>query len=236
MTMAASLPVRIEPSPEAAARTCVRRLAMFIRASIAARGRCVVALSGGRGPRHMIRLLADETLPWHATHVLQVDERVAPKGSLARNVTVIENALVRDGQLPAANLHPMPVETVTAGEPARAVALYEQTLREVGGEPPVPDIVHLGLGEDGHTASLFPGDALLGAQDVNVGFVPLAPQWPRLTLTLPILSRARHIVWFVTGCAKARAIVELIEGRGAAPALHVARAQAEVITDASVYP
>lgn len=230
------LPVRIEPSPAAAARACAARLAALIRESIAERGRCVLALSGGPGPRHMFRLLADEALPWAALYVVQVDERVAPRGDEARNLTAIEEAFVRDGRLPAANLHPMPVEIVTAGEPARAVAACEQTLREVAGEPPLLDVVHLGLGEDGHTASLFPGDALLGEKEATVGFVSHAPQWPRLTVTFPVLTRARRIVWFVSGSKKARAIAGLIEGHGDFPALRVARARAEVITDASVYP
>lgn len=236
MKIAAPLPVRTEPSAAAAAHACAERLAMLIRESITARGRCVLALSGGPGPRGMLRLLAAETLPWQELHVLQVDERVAPAGDPARNLTAIEKAFADDGRLPAANLHPMPVELVAAGEPARAVARYEQTLRAVAGEPPVLDVVHLGLGEDGHTASLFPGDALLEAEGANVGFVRHAPQWSRLTLTFPVLGRARRIVWFITGRAKARAIAELIEGRGNAPALRVARTQAEVITDASVYP
>lgn len=231
--MSCRLPLHVTPDAEAAARLCAARLAVLVTASIAARGTCVLALSGGVTPRRMLEHFAGQTLPWRDLRIVQVDERLAPEGDPARNLTSLEQALVQSGPLPRANLYPMPVTLALASGVTAAIVACEQTLRELAGIPPTLDIAHLGLGEDGHTASLFPGDALPDAKDREVGFVAHAPQWPRLSLTVPLLNRARHIVWLVAGAAKAARLAELVEGRGAIPAMRIAREHAEVIADAA---
>lgn len=233
MAKRSGLPLHVAPDAEAAAVVCAARLASHVAASIAARGRCVLALSGGATPRRMLERLAQEQLPWQALQVVQVDERLAPEGDPARNLTSLGQALVRDGPLPRANLHAMPVALALAAGAAAASDAYAGTLRELAGTPPVLDVVHLGLGEDGHTASLFAGDALLDEQERDVGLATGAPRHARLSLTLPALNRARHIVWLVLGEAKALRFAELVEGRGATPALRVARERAEAIADAA---
>lgn len=231
--MALRLPLRVAPDAEAAARLCAARLADLAAASITARGSCVLALSGGATPQRMLEHFAGQTLPWRDLRIVQVDERLAPEGDPARNLTSLEQALVQSGPLPRANLYPMPVTLALASGVTAAIVACEQTLRELAGNPPTLDIAHLGLGEDGHTASLFPGDGLPDTKDREVGFVAHAPQWPRLSLTVPALNRARHIVWLVTGTAKAARLAELIEGRGTMPAMRIAREHAEVIADAA---
>lgn len=231
--MRSALPLHVAPDAEAAAIACAGRLASHIEASVVARGRCVLALSGGETPRRMLERLAQEQLPWRALQVVQVDERLAPEGDPARNLTSLEQTLVHEGPLPRANLHPMPVALALASGAPAAIDACERTLHGLAGTPPVLDVVHLGLGEDGHTASLFPGDALLEMPDRDVGLATRAPRHARLSLTLPALNRARHIVWLVLGGAKAMRLAELIEGRGATPALRVARERAEAIADAA---
>ena len=120
-----------------------------------------MAVSGGRTPWEMLRALAGEEVPWKAVHVFQVDERVAPAGDPDRNLTHLRESLLEHAPLPAEQIHAMPVE-----EPdlEGAAARYAQTLRQIAGSPPVLDLAHLGLGPDGHTASLVPGDPVLNVR------------------------------------------------------------------------
>ena len=175
-------------------------IAAEARAAVAARGRFVMAVSGGHTPWQMLRALADEDVPWKSVHVVQVDERVAPAG--------------RSGPKPDA----------PAREPAGACALppgadpchaggsrrtwrprprsYAGTLQEIAGSPPVLDLVHLGLGPDGHTASLVPGDPVLDVTDADVALTGVYQGRRRMTLTYPMLNRSRRILWLVTGSEK----------------------------------
>jgi 6-phosphogluconolactonase len=173
---------------------------------VTARGRFALAVSGGHTPWLMLRRLAAEDVPWPGVDVFQVDERLAPDGDADRNLTHLRESLAA-APLPAAQLHAMPVEDP---DPELAARRYAARLREVCGSPPVLDCVHLGLGPDGHTASLVPGDAVLGVHAVDVA--PTAGSYQgrrRLTLTYPAIDRARQILWVVTGAEKVDALRRL---------------------------
>jgi 6-phosphogluconolactonase len=219
--------IRVLPDPEQAARAAAAWLAEEARRGIATRGRFTVALSGGRTPWRMLECLAAESLDWQAVDVLQVDERFAPDGDDARNLIRLEPLLAALG-LPSDRLHPMSV----GREPRAAIEAYEDVMRRVAGVPPVLDVVHLGLGADGHTASLVPGDPVLGVRDRDVACTGPYQGHRRLTLTLPAIDRARRRLWLVTGADKAPALARL---RRADPGIPAGRVRAEgslVIADA----
>lgn len=169
------------------------------RAAVQARGRFVVAISGGRTPWVMLRALRSLDVPWKNVHVLQVDERIAPAGHAERNLTHLCASLVPpDGSHPV-QIHAMPVESPDLDE---AVARYEQTLIDIAGSPPILDLVHLGLGADGHTASLVPRDPVLDVTNADVGLTGEYHGHRRMTLTFPALNRARRVLWLITGADK----------------------------------
>jgi 6-phosphogluconolactonase len=221
--------IEVLPDADAVAQRAAQVIAAAARAAVQARGRFTLAVSGGHTPWVMLRLLAVEDVPWPGVDVFQVDERVAPAGDPDRNLTHLRESLLADAPLPAAQLHPMPVE-----EPdlSRAAQAYAATLRAVCGDPPVLDLVHLGLGPDGHTASLVPGDAVLGVHGADVA--PTAGTYQgrrRLTLTYPAIDRARQILWVVTGAEKADALGKLRVGSPAIPGGRVRQERALVLAD-----
>jgi 6-phosphogluconolactonase len=198
------------------------------RAAVAARGRFLLAVSGGRTPWEMLRVLTGEELPWEAVQVFQVDERVAPAGDPERNLTHLRESLVPRASLNPERIHAMPVE---ADDLAGAAARYARVLRDFGGTPPVLDLVHLGLGPDGHTASLVPGDPVLAVSDADVALTGVYQGRRRMTLTYPILNRARQLVWLVTGSDKAAMLARLVDGDLSIPAGQVRRDRALVLAD-----
>lgn len=222
--------MKIETLADAAA--VARRAAEFIaaeaRAAVAARGRFTLAVSGGHTPWQMLRLLAGEDVPWAAVHLFQVDERIAPTGDPDRNLTHICETLLATAPLPAAQLHAMPVE---AEDPAAAARDYAQRLNTVAGAPAVLDLVHLGLGGDGHTASLVPGDAVLAIDDADVGLTAPYMGRRRMTLTYPLLDRARCVLWLATGAEKREMLARLRAADASIPAGRVAQQHALVMTD-----
>ena len=222
--------VTVTPSPAAAAAAAATLLAGEIATAVKARGICSIALSGGQTPWQMLQNLQGEPLPWGALHVFQVDERAVPLDDERRNARRILALLVRPGILPAAQFHAMPVDGAAL---ARCAEKYGETLAQYAGAPPVLDVVQLGLGPDGHTASLVPGDALLGRTDADVGVSGPYQDTPRLSLTFPALNRARTILWLVTGEAKAAMLGRLVAGDLTVPAGRIARAQATLIADAA---
>ena len=205
-------------------------MADAISEAVRARGSCCIALSGGRTPWQMLETMLGLSVDWHALHVFQVDERVVPEGDERRNASRIRELLVRAGALPAARFHAMPVNEAQLVD---AAAEYGRTLARHAGQPPVLDLVQLGLGDDGHTASLLPGDPLLGQNGGDVGISGVYQGTRRLTLTFAPLNRARCVLWLVTGAAKAPALCRLVEGDKGIPAARVARAQATVVADSA---
>jgi len=213
------------------AEAVARRAAAWIAAEARGaepRGRFTVAVSGGRTPWQMLRALAGEAVPWSIVHLLQVDERVAPAGHPDRNLTHIEASLLAHVKLPRAQVHAIRVEGPDLEEDARC---YARALEDVCGRPPVLDVVHLGLGPDGHTASLVPGDPVLEVRDADVAVTGAYQGRRRITLTLPALDRARSILWLVTGAEKAAMLARLEAGDPSIPAGRVRRDRALVLAD-----
>lgn len=218
----------ILPDAATAARRAASHVAEVARAAVAARGIANLAFSGGQTPAAMLRALTLLDVPWHALHVFQVDERVAPPNSDARNVAQLENSLVMQGVLAAERLHTMPVE---GPDLAAGASKYAKLLSELAGSPPVLDLVHLGLGEDGHTASLFADDPVLNVTDRDVAVSAEHSGYRRMTLTLPLLARARGVMWLVTGAAKARVLARMMRGDTSLPATRVPTERAILFAD-----
>lgn len=212
----------------AVARRGASVLAAEARAASAARGRFILAVSGGRTPWLMLRALADEDVPWSKVHLFQVDERVAPAGHEDRNLTHVRESLTARVPLPPEHVHAMAVEKADL---AAAAADYATALARIAGSPAVMDVVHLGLGPDGHTASLVPADPVLAVSDVDVAPTGVYQGRRRLTLTYPILNRARRILWLVTGAEKAAMLARLRAGDASIPAGRVRNEQAVVLAD-----
>lgn len=222
--------VDVVATPELAARHAALHLGGALRTGIRERDRACLALSGGASPVPLFRELAQLDLDWSAVHVFQVDERVVPRGDPARNLTTIEQVLVREGPLPAERLHALPVD---ADDLAAAAAAYGELLARLAGTPIQLDAIHLGLGADGHTASLFPGDATAQVADRGVAVTGEQAGYRRLTLTYPVLNAARRVVWFATGPGKAAVVQGLAGGTLRAPAGGVNRDGAVLVADAA---
>jgi 6-phosphogluconolactonase len=212
----------------AVAHAAAALIAREARAAVTSRGRFVLAVSGGRTPRPMLRALAREDVPWPTVEIFQVDERVAPAGDPDRNLTQLQENLLALAPIAASQMHSMPVE---AGDLTNAVLRYASVLRAVAGSPPVLDFIHLGLGGDGHTASLVPGDPVLDVSDADVGLAGPYQGHRRMTLTYPILNRARQLLWVVSGAEKAQMLLRLYEGDATIPAGRVAPANATIVAD-----
>jgi len=221
--------VRIFADADAVAHEAAGFIAVEARAAVAARGRFTLAVSGGHTPWVMLRALAAEReVPWRDVQVLQVDERVAPAGDPDRNLTHLRASLLAQAPMPPAQVHAMPVEDSDLNA---AVGRYAATLRQAAGTPPVLDLVHLGLGPDGHTASLVPGDAVLEVRDADVALAGPYQGRRRMTLTYPAIDRARRILWVVTGAEKAPMLARLLRADLSIPAGRVAQGGAALYAD-----
>jgi 6-phosphogluconolactonase len=223
----------IEPDARAAARSAAAAIEAACADAIRARGVAVVAFSGGTTPWPMFEELCHARLPWRQVHVAQVDERVAPPDDARRNVKRLHEILVAQGPLPAQNLLPMPV---CEPDLDAAAAQYQATLEALCGAPMRLDIMQLGLGSDGHTASLVPGDQVLEVHDRDVAMSGVYQGTRRMTLTYPALNRARARLWLVTGADKRDALQELLSGSGNSPAVKVATGSTAVFTDLEMNP
>jgi 6-phosphogluconolactonase len=213
---------------DAVAKEAAAIIAAEARAAVAARGRFIMAVSGGHTPWQMLRALADEEVPWAGVHIVQVDERVAPTGDPDRNFTHLRESLLEHAPLCPEQIHAMPVESPDL---ELAAARYALTLRELAGTPPVLDLAHLGLGPDGHTASLVPGDAVLNVTDADVALTEVYQGRRRMTLTYPMLNRSRRVLWLVTGSDKVGMLERLHGGDVSIPAGRVCQDQALVLAD-----
>jgi len=213
---------------DAVAKEAAKVIAAEARSAVAARGRFVMAVSGGRTPWQMLRMLATENVPWKEVHVVQVDERVAPAGHADRNLTHLCESLLEQAPLRPEQIYAMPVED----KDLEAAALsYAQTLQELAGIPPVLDLAHLGLGPDGHTASLVPGDPVCEITDADVAMTGIYQERRRMTLTYPMLNRSRRILWLVTGVEKAGMLARLQAGDVSIPAGRIRQDKALVLAD-----
>ena len=220
--------IEIFADADSVAQEAAKFIAAEARAAIAERGRFVMAVSGGHTPWVMLRALAREEIPWDSVHLAQVDERVAPTGHPDRNLTHLHESLLEHATLPEEQIYAMPVESTDLEAAAKQ---YAATLAKIAGSPPVLDLVHLGLGPDGHTASLVPGDAVLGVNDADVAVTGIYQGRRRMTLTYPILNRARRVLWLVTGSEKTAMLVRLREGDPSIPAGRVNQERALVLAD-----
>jgi 6-phosphogluconolactonase len=220
--------IKVYPDEDVVAGKAAAIIADTARAAVTSRGRFIMAVSGGRTPWLMLRALARNELPWRQVHVFQVDERLAPAGDPDRNLAHLRESLLDHAQLPHDHVHAMPVE---AAEIDRAAEQYARTLRDVAGSPPVLDLIHLGLGPDGHTASLVPGDPVLDVTDADVAVTASYRGRRRMTLTFPIINRSRLLLWLVTGGEKAEALARLRDGDRSIPGSRVRQNGALVLAD-----
>jgi|SRR5215469_181118 len=210
------------------AHQAAKLIAEEARTSVATRGKFVMAVSGGHTPWIMLRALASEEVPWDAVHVVQIDERVAPAGHPDRNLTHLRESLLEHAPLRAEQIHAMPVESSNL---EAACAEYAVTLQALSGLPPVLDLVHLGLGPDGHTASLVPGDPVLNVKDADVAITRSYQGRRRMTLTYPMISRSRRVLFLVTGGEKAGMLARLLAGDVSIPAGRVRADRSVVLAD-----
>ena len=220
--------IEILDNADAVALAAAVTIAADAREAVAVRGRYIIAVSGGHTPWVMLKELASQDVPWNNVHVFQVDERIAPDGDPDRNLTHLHDSLLEKAPLPPQNLHAMPV-----GMPdlSAAAKLYAKTLETVAGTPSVLDLAHLGLGPDGHTASLVPGDPVLNVIDADVGLTGVYMGRQRMTLTYPMLNRSRRILWLVTGADKATMFPRLCNADTAIPAGRISQEQALLLAD-----
>lgn len=213
---------RVVEDAEAAAVEAARIVEMVASAAIADRGRFNFAVSGGRTPWRMLELLAESDLNWTKTSLFQVDERIAPTGSMQRNLTHLVLTLPLICQ---AAIRPMPVG---ADDLTTAASGYEYSL------PDRFDLVHLGLGPDGHTASLVPDDPILDVADRQVAITTGEYQGTRrMSLTYKAIDRARQILFLVTGDGKEEALTKLKARDESVPAGRIKNPNVTLITDIS---
>ncbi len=225
--------IEVFPDADAVAQKAAEIIAAEAREAVKARGHFIVAVSGGHTPWQMLRALANEDVPWENLRVAQVDERVARAGDPDRNLTHLHESLLEHAPLRPDQIYAMPVE---ASDLEAAAKRYALTLREIAGTPPVLDLAHLGLGPDGHTASLVPGDPVLNVTDSDVALTGVYQERRRMTLTYPMLNRSRRILWLVTGSDKVAALQRLRDGDRSIPAGRIRQDQALVLADSAAAP
>jgi 6-phosphogluconolactonase len=223
-----SMKIEIFADADAVARKGAAIIAEEARLAVSTRGRFTIAVSGGHTPWVMLRALVDEDVPWQSVHVVQVDERVAPAGDSDRNLTHIRESLLERVPIPPEHVHAMPVE---AADLQSGAVHYGLKLQDLAGLPPVLDLVHLGLGPDGHTASLVPHDPVLDIVDTDVDLTGVYQGRRRMTLTYPIINRARRILWLVTGGEKVGMFKRLCAGDRSIPAGRVRQDCAFAVVD-----
>jgi 6-phosphogluconolactonase len=214
--------VEVLPDPVSVGERAADLIAEAVRRAIFEERRFAWAISGGETPIPMFRRLSALALPWHLIDTWQVDERVAPAGDPDRNRSRQEQAL------PAESLDGIRWMPVEDDDLLAAAARYAATL------PDRFDVVHLGLGADGHTASLVPGDPVLDVRDRDVAVTGVYEGRRRMTLTYPGLSRAERAICLVTGSEKRDALRKLIVGDPSIPATLVPISDQVVVTDVAV--
>ena len=205
-------------------------IAAQARQAVAQRGLFLLAVSGGKTPWAMLKLLRFEDMPWASVHIFQIDERIAPDGDPDRNLTHLHESLLGHAPILPENIHAMPVNALDPREGARDYAL---TLQAWCGDPPILDLAHLGLGADGHTASLIPGDPVLDVLDRDVALTGVYQNHRRMTLTFSLINRSRMILWLATGAAKVPMIQRLLDRDQDIPAGRINQDRAILLADRS---
>jgi 6-phosphogluconolactonase len=190
---------------------------------VAAKGEFIFAFSGGKTPWAMFQRLATADVPWEQVTIFQVDERIAPEGDATRNLTNLQASL---GAVPA-TIRAMPVnddDLEAASE--RYGALIPERF----------DIVHLGMGPDGHTASLIPGDPVLAVVDRLVALTGVYHDERRMTLTYPAIARANQLLWLIAGDDKKAPLAKLLAGNESIPAGRIVAASSLIMADTAASP
>lgn len=198
------------------------------RKAVALQGRFIFAVSGGKTPWKMLRALTEEDVPWKGIHILQADERIAPDGDPDRNMTYLRESLLGYAPILPERIYAMRVDEK---DPEAAAAGYARTIRDIAGSHAILDLIHLGLGADGHTASLIPGDPVLNVTDKDVSLTGIYQGRLRLTLTYPLINRARKILWLITGSEKSNMLRRLLERDISIPAGLISQEHAMVLAD-----
>jgi 6-phosphogluconolactonase len=220
--------VEILPDVDSLAQRAAAVIAADARAAVSARGRFVMAVSGGKSPWLMLADLANEDVPWANVHVFQIDERIAPAGDPDRNYVHLRDSLLQHAPIPPEQIYAMPVESPNVEAAAKE---YAHTLEGVAGKPPVLDLAHLGLGPDGHTASLIPSDPVLDVMDRDVAITGVYQGRRRMTLTYPVINRSRRILWLVSGKDKVSAFPKLRAADPSIPAGRISQTQGLLLAD-----
>ncbi len=211
---------------EALAQRGVELIAEFADRTLESKPTFTLAVSGGSTPRRMLELLAGTTsIDWPRVHLFQVDERIAPTGDPDRNLAMLQPLL---SSVELGGFYPMPVSDT---ELVAACSAYAASLATVAGSPPVLDLVQLGLGSDGHTASLIPGDPILHVEDTDVATTGEYQGRKRMTFTWPVLDRAAAQLWLIGGASKHAALGQLLTGDPSIPATLPSRDRATVVAD-----
>ncbi len=205
-------------------------------AAIDERGIFTLAVSGGSTPRRMLELLADrDDLDWERVHLFQVDERLAPDGDPDRNAVMLDEALLTEAFLSQHTLAGVWLMPVTEPDADAAARQYAETIDAVAGTPVVFDLVQLGLGDDGHTASLVPDDPILSVIDTDVALTDEYKGRRRMSFTWPVLERATHLLWVVAGEDKGPALAQYLDADPAIPATLPTQARSTVLVDESAF-
>jgi 6-phosphogluconolactonase len=215
------MPIETLPDDTSVALRAADLVVEHAHAAIAVRGMFTLAVSGGHTPGQMFAELALRgDFPWDQAAIYQVDERIAPDGDPNRNLTLLWDNLP---EAAFSQLHPMPVQAddLEQGANQYASAIPERF-----------DLIHLGIGPDGHTASLVPGDPVLDVRDRDVALTGLYMGLHRMTVTYPVLNRARALLWLITGKEKREALGRLLTADESIPAGRVARTNALIVADA----
>lgn len=220
--------IRVLTDASTVADAAAEFIAAEARLAVTVRGCFRLAVSGGHTPRQMLRALANKSIPWNDVFVFQVDERFAPDGDPKRNLTHLRENLLQHVPLSPSHVFAMPVERPDL---ETAVETYASILRKICGSPPVLDLIHLGIGTDGHTASLVPGDPVLDKTDEDVALTEFYEGSRRMTLTYPILNRSRRVLWVVTGSEKVEVLARLRNKDEKIPAGRVNQDRALVLAD-----